>query len=114
MRRYAAVAGLRPRLIVPLRPLSPQLSGHWVGLVTPVPRAIARPLVASLVQEAVCREHDIGRYVPDPVNGLTGVDEAIRSGTSTAPRSAYPGCDGPATPLRPPMRPVPSGRTRPL
>jgi hypothetical protein len=78
MRRYAAAAGLRPRLIVPLRPLSPQLSAHWVGLVTPVPGAIARPLVASLIQEAVCREHDIGRYVPDPANGLTGVDEAIR------------------------------------
>ena len=78
MRRYAAVAGLRPRLIVPLRPLTPQLSARWVGLVTPVPSAIARPLVASLVQEAVCREHDIGRYVPDPVDGLTGFEDAVR------------------------------------
>jgi uncharacterized protein YbjT (DUF2867 family) len=78
MHRYATVAGLRPRMIVPLRPLSPQLSAHWVGLVTPVPSAIARPLVAGLVQKAICREHDIGRYVLDPVGGLTGVDEAIR------------------------------------
>jgi hypothetical protein len=90
MRRYAAVAGLRPRLIVPLRPLSPQLSAHWVGLVTPVPSAIARPLVASLVQEAVCREQDIGRYVPDPLNGLTGVDEAIQLALSQTHEADVP------------------------
>jgi uncharacterized protein YbjT (DUF2867 family) len=78
MRRYAAVAGLRPRLIVPVRSLTPRLSAHWVGLVTPVPGAIARPLVASLVHEAVCREHDIARYVPDPPGGLTGFDQAVR------------------------------------
>jgi Protein of unknown function (DUF2867) len=58
--------------------------------VTPVPSAIARPLVASLVQEAVCREHDIGRYVPDPVNGLTGVDEAIRPALSQTHHADVP------------------------
>ena len=78
MRRYAAVAGLRPRVIVALRPLTPRLSAYWVGLVTPVPGAIARPLVASLIHEAVRREHDIDRYVPDPADGLTGFDEAVR------------------------------------
>ena len=59
MQRYARVAGLRRRVIVPVRPLSPWLSAHWVGLVTPVPNAIARPLVASLVHEAVAHENDI-------------------------------------------------------
>jgi uncharacterized protein YbjT (DUF2867 family) len=78
MRRYAAVAGLRRRLIAPVRPLTPSLSAHWVGLVTPVPNAIARPLVASLVHEAVAREHDIAGVVADPPNGLTGFDEAVR------------------------------------
>jgi hypothetical protein len=78
MRRYAAVAGLRPRVIVPLRPLTPKLSAYWVGLVTPVPSAIARPLVAGLIHEAVRGEHDIDRYVPDPAGGLTGFDEAVR------------------------------------
>ncbi|HEU5108857.1 MAG TPA: SDR family oxidoreductase [Micromonosporaceae bacterium] len=78
MRRYAAVAGLRRRIIVPVGVLTPALSAHWVGLVTPVPNALARPLVASLVHEAVCREHDIAAYVPDPDDGLTGVDDAIR------------------------------------
>jgi uncharacterized protein YbjT (DUF2867 family) len=76
MQRYARVAGLRRRLIVPVRALSPWLSAHWVGLVTPVPNAIARPLVASLVHEAVAHEHDISRYVPD--DGLLGFDDAVR------------------------------------
>lgn len=75
MQRYARVAGLRRRVIVPLRPLSPWLSAHWVGLVTPVPNAIARPLVAGLVHEAVCRERDIERYVPGRVIGF---DESVR------------------------------------
>jgi uncharacterized protein YbjT (DUF2867 family) len=76
MRRYARVAGLRRRIIVPLRPLSPWLSAHWVGAVTPVPNAIARPLVASLVHEAFAHEHDIARYLPD--DDLLGFDEAVR------------------------------------
>jgi uncharacterized protein YbjT (DUF2867 family) len=78
MQRYAAVAGLRQRVIVRVRPLTPNLSALWVGLVTPVPNAIARPLVASLVHEAVCDEHDIVTYIPDPPEGLTGFDEAVR------------------------------------
>ena len=45
MQRYAAVAGLRRRAIVPVPVLSPTLSGHWVGLITPVPASIAKPLV---------------------------------------------------------------------
>jgi uncharacterized protein YbjT (DUF2867 family) len=76
MQRYARVAGLHPRIIVPLRPLTPGLSAHWVGAVTPVPNAIARPLVASLVHEAVTHEHDIARYIPD--DHLIGFDEAVR------------------------------------
>src|SRR4029079_2894417 len=49
MQRYARVAGLRKRRIQPAPLLTPSLSSHWVGLVTPVPNAIARPLVDSLV-----------------------------------------------------------------
>ncbi|WP_422736661.1 SDR family oxidoreductase [Micromonospora sp. WMMD729] len=78
MQRYARVAGLRRRVIVPVRPLTPSLSSHWVGLITPVPNKIARPLVESLIHEAVAHEHDIARYVPDPPGGLTGFDEAVR------------------------------------
>ena len=77
MQRYAAVAGLPPRRIVPVPVLTPGLSGHWVGIVTPVPNSIARPLVDSLIHEVVCKEHDIAEHVPDPQGGLTGFDRAV-------------------------------------
>ncbi|OJF15045.1 SDR family oxidoreductase [Couchioplanes caeruleus] len=76
MQRYARVAGLRRRIIVPLRPLSPWLSSHWVGAVTPVPNAIARPLVGSLIHEAVAHEHDIAEFVRE--DEFLGFDEAVR------------------------------------
>ncbi|MFI6646960.1 SDR family oxidoreductase [Streptomyces sp. NPDC050529] len=77
MRRYAAVAGLRKRVIVPVPVLTPRLSSHWVGLVTPVPASIARPLTESLRHEVVCQEHDIARYVPDPPGRPLPFDEAL-------------------------------------
>ncbi|WP_042377292.1 SDR family oxidoreductase [Streptacidiphilus melanogenes] len=77
MLRYARVAGLPRRVVAPVPVLSPALSSHWVGLVTPVPRGLARPLVESLRYEVVCREHDIARFVPDPPEGLLGFDAAV-------------------------------------
>ncbi|MEZ5154702.1 MAG: NAD(P)H-binding protein [Solirubrobacterales bacterium] len=41
----------RPRIGVPL--LSPGLSSHWIGLVTPVDAGVARPLVEGLTTETV-------------------------------------------------------------
>lgn len=77
MHRYAAVAGLRKRIIVPINVLTPELSSHWVNFVTPVPRSIARPLVRSLRHPAICHEHDIAKYIPDPPGGLIPFDEAV-------------------------------------
>ena len=77
MQRFAAVAGLHRRVIVPVPVLTPRLSSHWVGLVTPVPSGIARPLVESLRYEVVCREHDIAEHLPDPPEGLLGFDDAV-------------------------------------
>lgn len=77
MMRYAAAAGLAKRVIWPIIVLTPNLSSHWVGVVTPVPTSIARPLVESLVHEVVCKEHDIAQYIPDPPDGLIGFDRAV-------------------------------------
>jgi len=77
MRRYAEVAGLTPRIIVQVPLLTPRLSSLWVGLVTPVPASLARPLVESLRNEVVCSEHDIAEYIPDPPEGLLPLREAI-------------------------------------
>ena len=77
MQRYAAVAGLPRRRILPVPLFTPSLSSHWVGLVTPVPAGIARPLVESLRNTVVCGEHDIAAFVPDPPEGLLGFDDAV-------------------------------------
>ena len=64
MDRYAAAAGLRRRLIIPVPILTPRLSSHWVNLVTPLPYVLARPLVDSLINDVVVRpDRDIGRLV---------------------------------------------------
>ncbi len=78
MQGYAAAAGLPRRIIVGVGVLTPRLSSLWVGLVTPVPSGLARPLVESLVHEVVCHEHDIAQYVPDPPGGLIGFERAVR------------------------------------
>ncbi|MGK5113539.1 MULTISPECIES: SDR family oxidoreductase [unclassified Geodermatophilus] len=78
MQRFAIVTGLPRRRILPVPLFTPSLSSHWVGLITPVPAGIARPLVESLRNTVVCTEHDIARYVPDPPEGLLGFEEAAR------------------------------------
>jgi hypothetical protein len=64
MQQFAEVAGLRRRLIVTVPVLSPSLSSHWVGLVTPLPADLARPLIDSLVNEVVVHDPAITRIVP--------------------------------------------------
>ncbi|MFC9946607.1 SDR family oxidoreductase [Streptomyces pratensis] len=77
MQKYARVAGLPHRLILPVPMLSPGLSSHWVGLVTPVPASIARPLAESLRYEVVCHEHDIAEHVPDGPGQPFSFDTAL-------------------------------------
>ncbi|MDQ3714844.1 MAG: SDR family oxidoreductase [Actinomycetota bacterium] len=78
MQGYARVAGLPRRRIFRVPVLSPTLSAHWVGLITPVPGSLAKPLVESLKNTVVAREHDIADYVPDPPEGLLGFEDAVR------------------------------------
>ena len=61
---YAEEAGLRKRLVIPVPVLTPRLSSHWVGLVTPLPRSLARPLVSSLVNEVIVNEPAIVELCP--------------------------------------------------
>lgn len=54
MRIYADVRGLKRCFIkVPL--LTPRLSSHWIGLVTPLPSGIAKPLIDGLKNELICK-----------------------------------------------------------
>jgi uncharacterized protein YbjT (DUF2867 family) len=55
MARTAHAMGRRPPLIVRVPVLTPRLSSYWVMLVTPVERALVRPLVDGLREEMVVR-----------------------------------------------------------
>lgn len=77
MRRYAVVADLPRRTVLPVPLLTPWLSAQWVNLVTPVPRSIAVPLIESLVHEVVCRDDDVKDYTSDPENGRTHYEQAL-------------------------------------
>ncbi len=72
---YAEEAGLARRLIVSVPVLTPRLSSLWVGLVTPLPRSLARPLVDSLVNEVIVRDPAITTLLPGP---LLSYRDAVR------------------------------------
>ncbi|MGY6502348.1 MAG: SDR family oxidoreductase [Acidimicrobiales bacterium] len=103
MQRYAEVAGLRRRLIVPVPVLSPRLSSHWINLVTPVPKALAAPLIESLRNSVVCKEHDIVELIPGESLGfdasVTLALQRIREGSVTTrwADASWPGA--PSDPL---------------
>lgn len=113
LRRYAAVAGLRRRVILVVPVLTPWLSAQWVNLVTPVPRAIAVPLVESLVHEVVCRDHTVAEVIPDPPGGLTSYDRAIALALARVRQAEVPTRWSDATPGEPsepmPLDPAWSG-----
>ncbi len=65
----AEAAGLPRRWIIPVPVLTPRLSSHWVGLVTPLPTSVAKPLVESLRVEVTVGDNSYaegasGRLIP--------------------------------------------------
>ncbi|MET0989406.1 MAG: SDR family oxidoreductase [Glaciihabitans sp.] len=78
MNGYALEAGLRQRPIASLPVLTPWLASQWVNLVTPIPRSLAIPIIASLQYDCVIHENDIENYIPEPEGGLTGYRTAVR------------------------------------
>ncbi|SDK04953.1 Uncharacterized conserved protein YbjT, contains NAD(P)-binding and DUF2867 domains [Cryobacterium psychrotolerans] len=78
MNGYALEAGLRQRPIAALPVLTPWLASQWVNLVTPIPRNLAIPIIASLQYDCVVGERDIDTYIPRPEGGLTGYRRAVR------------------------------------
>jgi uncharacterized protein YbjT (DUF2867 family) len=68
LRGYAHARGLK-RWLVPVPVLTPRLSSYWVHLVTPVPAAIARPLIQGLRNDVVVRD-DSAREVFSQIQPL--------------------------------------------
>ena len=78
MNGYALEAGLKQRAIASLPVLTPWLASQWVNLVTPIPRALAVPIIESLLHDAVMKNHDIDGVIPPPAEGLIGYRRAVR------------------------------------
>ncbi|PPF49024.1 MULTISPECIES: SDR family oxidoreductase [unclassified Rathayibacter] len=78
MNGYAVEAGLPQRPIASLPVFTPWLASQWVNLVTPIPRSLAVPIIASLQYDCVVHEQDIRALIPDPEGGLTSYRRAVR------------------------------------
>jgi hypothetical protein len=80
MTGYAAARGLT-RWLLPVPVLTPRLSSYWVHLVTPIPAAIARPLIEGLRNEVVVRDSRAREVFPQiaPVGYLESVRRALAS-----------------------------------
>ncbi|GAA3891870.1 SDR family oxidoreductase [Leifsonia kafniensis] len=78
MNGYALEAGLRQRPIASLPVLTPWLASQWVNLVTPIPRRLAVPIIESLQNDCVVKEHDIDTLIPPPPGGLSSYRRAVR------------------------------------
>jgi len=76
---FARVAGLRRRIIIKVPLLTPKISSMWVGLVTPVPSSIARPLIDSLISRVVVDESkSVLKVLPPPPGGILSFEDAVR------------------------------------
>jgi uncharacterized protein YbjT (DUF2867 family) len=79
---YARIRGLHRELIaIPV--LTPALSSYWVALVTPIPTAVARPLIEGLKTEVIVKS-PIARKLFDfaPI----GYEEAVRAVLEVEPQ----------------------------
>jgi len=88
-RIYQEEAGLNRRLIVPVPFLSPKLSSYWLGLVSPIPVALARPLVLGLRNRVVCRDFRIRSIMP---RDLSDARIAIRRALEKLKQQAMDTC----------------------
>jgi hypothetical protein len=75
MHIYADVAGLRKRIVVPLPLFSARLSAPFVGLVTPLPVEVARPLIESVLNDVIVHRPSPPGFAPE---GLLPYREALQ------------------------------------
>jgi uncharacterized protein YbjT (DUF2867 family) len=73
--RMADALGLRRRPRIPVPLLTPWLSSHWIGLVTPVDAGVARPLIEGLSTDTTVTDQSgmaLFDFLPRPF------DQALR------------------------------------
>jgi uncharacterized protein YbjT (DUF2867 family)/tryptophan-rich sensory protein len=79
MKRYAKALGLIPRVVLTAPVTTNSLASHWISLVTPVRRGLAKPLIGSLLHDTVVHERDIESYVGLPEGGNQTFEQAVRA-----------------------------------
>ncbi len=105
LRGYAHARGLR-RWLLPVPVLTPRLSSYWVHLVTPVPAAIAQPLIRGLRNDVVVCDDSAQRLFPHikPMTYDTAVRLALanldRGQVETAWSDAVASSQGDVTPVQ--------------
>ncbi len=103
MQTFAKLSGLRRRIIIKVPVLTPGFSSHWIGLVTPVPTSLARPLVGSLISEVVADpKKSIDAIIPPPKEGLvdlkTSIELALSRITSNQVETRWSDATAPSVP----------------
>ncbi len=90
MTTYAAVRGLN-RILVSVPVLTPRLSSLWVNLVTPIPGAIARPLIEGLRNASVVHDPSARQLFPGivPSDYRTAVERALATLDASAVETAW-------------------------
>jgi len=83
--RMAIALGKRPRPKLPVPLLTPWLSSLWIGLVTPVDTAVARPLIEGLSTETVVTDPSgAALFDVKPI----GFDASLRKAVAAERRTA--------------------------
>jgi hypothetical protein len=77
-------------LIIAIPFLTPTIASLWIGLVTPMPAGLARPLIESLEVDAVMDDHDIDSVIGPPPGGLTGYRDAVANALKYGPLPSDP------------------------
>lgn len=92
---YAEVRGLRRR-IVPLPFLAPRLAARWVELVTPIPNALAIPLIEGVIRPVVADTSKAEAIFPEihPAGYRAAVERALRLTRGRAVETRWSGALG--------------------
>lgn len=90
MLRYAAIRGLRRRIVV-VPFFTPRLSSYWVHLVTPIDARLAQPLILGLHNEVIVRGGEARRLFPqiEPMGFEAAVKIALDRYRTLGPETTW-------------------------
>jgi len=77
MKIYAGEAGLRRRILIPIPLRWTRLSSIWVGLVTPLPSSLARPVIDALRTDAMLGDGVQEVFPFEPASYVEAIRDAV-------------------------------------